>query len=56
MTTALKQKKLDIGLFLPRVSLTTDNAAMIASAAYFHALRRDFVNWKKLRAHATLGL
>ena len=56
MTTALKQNKLDIGLFLPRVSLTTDNAAMIASAAYFHALRRDFVNWKKLRAHATLGL
>ena len=56
LTATLKQNKLGISLFLPRVSLTTDNAAMIASSAYFHALRRDFVNWKKLRAHATLGL
>lgn len=56
MTTAVKHGKLSVELFLPHVSLSTDNAAMIGAAAYFHVLKKDFVNWKKLSAHATLAL
>ncbi len=45
----------DLTLLVPDLSLTGDNAAMIAAAGYFHALRNDFVdpltlvanpNWK----------
>jgi N6-L-threonylcarbamoyladenine synthase len=41
---------------VPRLALTTDNAAMIAASAYFHVLKKDFTDWKKLEAHATMPL
>lgn len=53
---AVKKEKSKIALFLPAPRLTTDNAAMIAAAAYFHAVKSDYANWKKLTAHATLPL
>lgn len=45
-----------VRLFLPEKQFTTDNAAMIAFVAYFHALKKDFVKPKKLKAQANLGL
>lgn len=41
---------------LPINSFTTDNAAMIAVAAYFHALKKDFSDWKNIEANGNLQL
>ncbi|MEK7643103.1 MAG: tRNA (adenosine(37)-N6)-threonylcarbamoyltransferase complex transferase subunit TsaD [Patescibacteria group bacterium] len=46
----------NIRTFLPTQKLTTDNAAMIGAAAYFSVLKKNFTNWNKLKAHATLEL
>jgi N6-L-threonylcarbamoyladenine synthase len=43
-------------LALSPLKYTGDNAAMIAGAAYFHALKNDYTDWRKLKAHATLKL
>ena len=40
---AKASKSSGIELFYPRVQLCTDNAAMIASAAYLHYLQKDFL-------------
>lgn len=45
----------DITLFLPEKKFTTDNAAMIGIAAYFRAIKKDFVNLKRLKAEGNLG-
>lgn len=45
-----------INLFFPKKEFTTDNAVMIAVAAYFHALKKDFIKPKKLKAQANLKL
>ncbi len=52
----IKKNKTTANLHLPLPKLTTDNAAMIAAAGYFHARKKDFTNWKRLMAHATLEL
>ena len=39
---------------LPNLKYTTDNAAMIASAGYFKALRDEFTPWKDLRVDCNL--
>jgi N6-L-threonylcarbamoyladenine synthase len=56
MRDAVKKEKAGRTLYLAPLSMTGDNAAMIASAAYFHAVHDNFANWKKLEAHATLPL
>ncbi|MEK7630643.1 MAG: tRNA (adenosine(37)-N6)-threonylcarbamoyltransferase complex transferase subunit TsaD [Patescibacteria group bacterium] len=56
MRDAVKKEKQNRTLYLAPLSMTGDNAAMIAASAYFHAVRDDFANWKKLEAHATLPL
>jgi len=33
---------------IPDIKYTGDNAAMIAAAGYFHALKKDFTPWQKL--------
>jgi len=43
-------------LLLPEIKFTTDNAAMIAVAAYFHAPKRKIKNSKKLEAKGNLSL
>ncbi len=47
-------------LLLPEIKFTGDNAAMIAIAAYFHALKKPpdklSANWKKLKANGNLQL
>lgn len=41
---------------LPLAKFCTDNASMIAAAAYFHTLKKDFTDWEKLTADANLRL
>jgi N6-L-threonylcarbamoyladenine synthase len=35
---------------LPHKKYTTDNASMIAAAGYFHAAKKDFTDWSKIKA------
>ena len=39
---------------LPDLKYTTDNAAMIATAGYFKAIRKKFTPWQKLKADCNL--
>jgi len=39
-----------IPFYLPPLDLCTDNADMIALAAYYHAVKKDYISWKKLDA------
>ncbi len=41
---------------LPALNFCTDNAAMIACAGYFHAIKKDFTPWWRLRANPNLEL
>lgn len=41
---------------IPDTKYTTDNAAMIAAAGYYHARQKDFVPWQKLEADPHLKL
>jgi len=42
-------KQLDkIDLLIPSFNLCTDNAAMVAAAAYFKILKKDFTHWSKI--------
>ncbi|MFA5248263.1 MAG: tRNA (adenosine(37)-N6)-threonylcarbamoyltransferase complex transferase subunit TsaD [Patescibacteria group bacterium] len=52
MAAAKKEK---INCQIPELQYTTDNAAMIAAAGYFHAKRKDFTPWKKIKANCNLG-
>ncbi len=56
MRDAIKKEKRGRALYLAPLSMTGDNAAMIAASAYFHSLTDDFANWKKLEARAILPL
>lgn len=50
-TLEAKIKKLGKITFLkPNIAFCTDNAVMIALAGYFHALKKDFTPWQKLKA------
>lgn len=42
-------------LFLPGKSFTGDNAAMIAAAAYFHAIKKAYADVRTLRAEGNLS-
>ncbi len=46
--------KLKINFLVPPKNLCTDNAAMVAIAAYFRWLKRK--DWKKIEANANLGI
>ncbi|MCH7882901.1 tRNA (adenosine(37)-N6)-threonylcarbamoyltransferase complex transferase subunit TsaD [Patescibacteria group bacterium] len=49
------KKILKISFLYPEGAFTGDNAAMIAAASYFHALKKDFTKPKKLRADGRLS-
>lgn len=55
---ALKIAPYKIPFFVPELSYTTDNAAMIAIAGYFNHLKRKpkLDSWKKIKANANLKL
>ena len=48
------QEKIEI--LVPDLKYTTDNAAMIASAGYFRALKKDFIPWQKIKVDPNLEL
>ena len=56
MAEAVADQAPDMGFLIPELQYTTDNAAMVAAAGYFHALRKDFTPWQKLRADCNLIL
>lgn len=49
-------KKLNLQFFMPDMSYTTDNAAMIAAAACFKAKAKRFTPWQKLKVDPNLEL
>ncbi|MFH0891764.1 MAG: tRNA (adenosine(37)-N6)-threonylcarbamoyltransferase complex transferase subunit TsaD [Candidatus Falkowbacteria bacterium] len=49
-------EKLKTAFVMPDLKYTTDNAAMVASAGYFRALKKDFTPWEKLRVDCNLEL
>ncbi|MCS7023766.1 MAG: tRNA (adenosine(37)-N6)-threonylcarbamoyltransferase complex transferase subunit TsaD [Bryobacteraceae bacterium] len=55
LRAAARQAKLPYGVFFPRPALATDNAAMIAAAAFPKYQRGEFAGWE-LKAHAGLTL
>ncbi|MEW5907982.1 MAG: tRNA (adenosine(37)-N6)-threonylcarbamoyltransferase complex transferase subunit TsaD [Patescibacteria group bacterium] len=55
LTSDSKYKYDLLDLLLPDMNFTTDNAAMIAAAAYFSALKRKFRDTKKLKANGNLS-
>lgn len=50
LAAILKQQTPPVPLVTAPFSLCTDNGAMIAIAGAFHAQKKDFTPWKKLRA------
>jgi N6-L-threonylcarbamoyladenine synthase len=51
------KKELPFSIFhFPTSILCTDNAAMIACAGYFHAIKKGFTLWWKLRVNSNLEL
>jgi len=53
---AIKGKLVNIQFVMPDLKYTTDNAAMIATAGYWRALKKDFVSWRKLKVDCNLEL
>lgn len=46
---AVKAKLTGAKLIIPEFKYCTDNAAMIATAGYYRARKKDFTPWQKLR-------
>jgi len=56
MALAIKKFVPKINLVKPELKYCTDNAAMVAAAAYHRAKKRDFVDWEKIDVDAGLSL
>ena len=52
----IKAHDFNTPVFYPDPAFTGDNAAMIAAAAYFHILKKDFVKPAKLKAEGRLSI
>ena len=52
----IKKEIPDSKFILPDPKFCTDNASMIACAGYFHAIKKDFTPWWKLRMDPNLEL
>ncbi|MFH0853698.1 MAG: tRNA (adenosine(37)-N6)-threonylcarbamoyltransferase complex transferase subunit TsaD [bacterium] len=50
LARAVSKKHPQINYLQPNLKYCTDNAAMIATAGYFHAVKKDFTPWQKLDA------
>jgi len=48
-TETMQQELPNTEYQMPDAKYCTDNAAMIAAAGYFHAIKKDFTPWQKLR-------
>ncbi len=56
ITEAMKTKMPNSEFLIPDLKYTTDNAAMVATAGYFKARKKDFTPWQKLKADCNLEL
>jgi N6-L-threonylcarbamoyladenine synthase len=56
MAVSIEKQIPDCRLHIPELKYTTDNAAMIATAGYYKALRKKFTPWQKLKADCNLKL
>ncbi len=54
MAEKIKKEITNSNFLIPDLQYTTDNAAMIAAAGYFKALRKKFTPWRKLKADCNL--
>lgn len=50
LAEAIKNKLPGSHFQIPELKYAMDNGAMIAAAAYHHALKKDFTSWKKITA------
>jgi len=53
---AVENKLSGVKLIIPEFKYCTDNAAMVAAAGYFHAKRKNYTAWRKLKTDANLEL
>lgn len=56
LKNAIKKQIPNSKLQIPNLKYTTDNAAMIATAGYFHAIRKNFTPWDQLKVNCNLEL
>jgi len=56
LENAVKNKLSGATLSIPELKYCTDNAAMVAAAGYFHAKRKNYTAWRKLKTDANLEL
>ncbi|MEK7203103.1 MAG: tRNA (adenosine(37)-N6)-threonylcarbamoyltransferase complex transferase subunit TsaD [Patescibacteria group bacterium] len=54
LDTAVKTKLVNVKLIIPEFEYCADNAAMVATAGYFKAIKKDFTPLAKLKADANL--
>jgi N6-L-threonylcarbamoyladenine synthase len=47
---AVKNQFPETNFMIPQMKYTMDNGAMIATAGYYHALKKDFTPWQKIQA------
>ena len=52
----VKEKLNKVDLYIPQISLTGDNALMVALAGYYKIKKRKFVGYKQIRVDANLRL
>ncbi|PIS39560.1 MAG: tRNA (adenosine(37)-N6)-threonylcarbamoyltransferase complex transferase subunit TsaD [Candidatus Nealsonbacteria bacterium CG08_land_8_20_14_0_20_38_20] len=52
----IKKELPNFQYLIPNIQFCTDNAAMVAVAAYFHWLRGETKNWEEIEANANLRL
>jgi len=56
LENTVKEKLVSAKLLIPEFKYCTDNAAMIATAGYFRAKRKNYTPWQKLKADANKEL
>lgn len=50
LSSRFKSDLPEVALRIPHRKYTTDNATMIATAGYYHAAKKDFTLWSKIKA------
>jgi N6-L-threonylcarbamoyladenine synthase len=56
LKSAVNQELKDVTFYYPDLKYCTDNAAMVAEAAYFHVLRKNYTTWDKIMVDPNLKL
>ncbi|MFH1522602.1 MAG: tRNA (adenosine(37)-N6)-threonylcarbamoyltransferase complex transferase subunit TsaD [Patescibacteria group bacterium] len=46
----------NVNFYMPELKYTTDNAPMVATAGYFHSIRKDFTPWNKIKVDCNFEL